>query len=172
MQFRDLDFDTGVYWTRRRWDNNKLRDGLKPKGEAERSYPLDRVAHIIKCALKGRITGPESFVFAYQVPRTKRWHHYTKDYLYKIYDKARDKAGLSKEATPYAFSRNSMASQLAQAGASDDQIAMGLDNSSQVVRKHYKHVFPQTVGKVLEFRDKANLFPVVSQEKKEILSND
>jgi len=140
LQVQDLDWRRGIYITRRRFDNERLKDGLKTKKRKEAAYPLERVRHIIEKTLKGRVYGPQTFIFEYQHKMTKKWVHYTKDSLQAAYTAARDKAEVSKEATLYSFTRHSMASQLAEAGANNDQIADVLDNSGKVVQERYKTV--------------------------------
>ena len=157
LKVKDINYREGIYTTRRRFDGDTLREGLKSAKNKGRDYPLERVKHIIDGALNqpGRVYGPDSFIFMYQTKGKKTggaWQPYKRDYLQRTFAKVCKAAGFT-EGTNYSFSRHSMACDLSERGVSDADIAEVLDNSSGIVKKHYRKTSIKKLTNIHDIRD-------------------
>jgi integrase len=86
--------------------------------------------------LEGRVKNnlPEAYVFTKQ-----NGQHYTKDDIYRLWDKVREKAGIGKGLRLYDVTRHSFASQLVNANTSLYKVSRLLGHSSVKMTEKYAH---------------------------------
>jgi|TARA_B100001971_G_C17669751_1_gene276943 site-specific recombinase XerD len=98
--------------------------------------------------LVNRHYSPDNFVFINRIG-----NHYTDSRLRKIFNKAKKKARYNS-ITLNVFGRHSKGLQLKLAGASDEQIASILCNTTKIVHETYTHVEAGGKAKILSLLDK------------------
>ncbi|MGK7345055.1 MAG: tyrosine-type recombinase/integrase [Candidatus Nitrospinota bacterium M3_3B_026] len=135
LKVKDIDFSRGEYRVAGAFDRDVYKPYPKARRYAGAALPLDeKTTDIIKRALKGRVYGPDCFVFADR----RTGDAFTHSQVEGPFKTARRKAGYTISLNE--FGRHSWATQRLSEGWTFDHVATFLLNTASVVENRYANV--------------------------------
>ena len=159
LRVQDISFSRGVVTITSSFDRERLKNRLKTKKKTGAEYPLARVASIIRRSLAGRVYGPDDFVFVHKDDKGA-WAHYSHSLLSDIFKRAVSATGYKVKLNE--LSRHSMASKLFNAGATGEEVAAVLNNTSGTATRHYIVTSAARRGKIYDIATPENILQSVA----------
>ncbi|MDR4498447.1 MAG: site-specific integrase [Candidatus Scalindua sp.] len=133
LKCKDVDLERQFITISATFSKSVYRQRRKGQGSKSFVIPIHpEIFDYIKARVENNL--PEAFVFTHG-----KGLHYSKSKINRVWNLARDKAGLDKSIRLYDATRHSFASQLANIGISSEKVSRLLGHSSTKMTQRYIH---------------------------------
>ncbi len=133
LKCKDIDLVQGSITISATFSGSFYCQRRKGKGSKDLVIPIHpEILDYVKDRVENNL--PEAFIFTHV-----RGLHYSKSKLDRVWNAARDKAGLEKSIRLYDATRHSFASQLVNIGVSSEKVSRLLGHSSTKMTARYMH---------------------------------